>query len=546
MSNERLHVLLIDDDEAGADLVRDVLSGHAGRFDLVVAPTLAQAITHLGACRYDVALLDLTLPDSSGLASVAAISARFPETPVVVLTELADDQIAFQALDCGAQDYLPKGQAAREQLPRTLRHAIQRHQIQHENQRLVAKLEHLAHHDSLTELLNRHSFSAELARDWEHSLRSSSPLACVMLDADFFKRINDTYGHPAGDRVLKKIADVLRDNTQGAGGLREPAPPTGRASQAARFGGEEFCVLLPETDEAGALRWAEHVRQQIASEAIVVGGDQLRITASFGVAERLPDTEQMTELVTHADEALRIAKQLGRNQVVGFGRARSIANDAGGTTNGPFGDARAEDVMAPLVLYLRETHSYEKAVELLLSTRLESLPVVDRDGKLCGLISDEDLIARLLTEETWKSTLAESIRSKTVCFHRDASIGEVSEFLRRSAVRRIVVVDEDDKPIGMISGGTILRWMRNAQKRLHAARELAQDVGKVPSTLARITGALERLQREVKSLQGEVLDEAEDPSTSLIGGATRIQALLDESLSQAHRNRQLRTTASAT
>ena len=533
MSNERLRVLLIDDDEAEAELVRTALDVGADRFELAVAPTLERAITLLAGCRYDVALLDLTLPDSSGLASVAAVSSRFPETPVVVLTELADDQIAIQALDRGAQDYLPKGQATRAQLARTLRHAIQRHQIQHENQRLVARLEHMVHHDSLTELLNRHSFNAELARAWGHSLKASTPLACVMLDADFFKRTNDTYGHAAGDRVLQRIADVLRDS--GDGKLK-----------AARFGGEEFCILLPETDEAGALQWAEQVRQRIASQATEFGDDQLRITASFGVAERLPDTKQMTELVTHADEALRVAKQLGRNQVVGFGRARSIANDSGAATNGAFDKARAEDVMVPLVLCLRETHSYEKAVELLLSTRLESLPVVDRDGKLCGLISDEDLIARLLTEDSWQTTLAESVRCKTVRFHRDVPIGEVSEFLRRSALRRIVVVDEDDKPIGMISGGTILRWMRNAQKRLSPTAALAHEVCKVPSTLTRITGALERLQREVKSLQGEVLDEAEDPTTSLIGGATRIQALLDESLSQAHRNPQLRAVANAT
>lgn len=525
MSSNTLHVLLIDNDESEALLVRQALDMHANRFELVVLPTLERAIEQLACRRFDVVLLDLTLPDSSGLDSVAAIKDRFPETPVVVLTELADDQVALQALDQGAQDFLPKGQATRAQLDRTLRHAIQRHQIQRENQRLVERLEYMAHHDPLTGLLNRHSFTELLEREWQRSSQSGAALSCIMLDADFFKRINDTYGHAAGDRILKKIADVLRDDSDAV-------------AHAARFGGEEFCVLLPDTDERDAQRWAERVRQRIANEIVMFGNDQLHITASFGVAERLTDTRQMDELVTRADEALRVAKQLGRNQVVGFGRSRTVTGDVQNRVNRTFEEARAEDVMVPLVFCLRETHSYEQAVELLLGTRLESLPVVDRAGKLCGLVTDEDLIARLLTEDAWASTLNESVHRKTVCFRRDVSIGEVSEFLRRAAVRRIVVVDENDKPIGMISGGTILRWMRNSQRQQpKAARTLAEDVGSIPSTLGRITGALERLQQEVNSLQGEILDETEDTTTSLIGGATRIQALLDESLSQAHRNR---------
>jgi diguanylate cyclase (GGDEF)-like protein len=532
MNRETLHVLLIENDAGDALRVEHALWLGDGRFELAIASTLERAIQQLAARSFHVVLLDVTLPDSSGLDGVAIINEQFPEMPVVVLTELADDQLALDSLDRGAQDYLVKGQTSGPQLERTLRHAIQRHQIQCENQRLVGKLEHMAHYDSLTQLLNRRSFNNELEREWRRSTRLNLPLACVMLDADFFKRINDTSGHAAGDEVLRTVAELLRNSSRAT-------------DRVARFGGEEFCVLLPDTNEQNAVVWAERVREQIADAVIDYNGNQLRMTASFGVAQRLPDTTQMTELVSHSDEALLVAKQLGRNQVVAFGRSRSISGDEEAGVNDVFDDARAGDVMMPLVIYLRESHSYEQAVELLLASRLESLPIVDGDGKFAGLVTEEDLTARLLAEDAWQSTLMESVARKTVSFRRDVPLHEIGEFLRRAAVRQVVVVDARDRPIGIISGGTILRWLRNSQSRSKPARTLAAELSAIPSALGRISGALDRLQEEVNSLQGEIQDAPEDPATSLIGGATRIQALLDESLTQAHRAGRVRDSGTA-
>ena len=124
----------------------------------------------------------------------------------------------------------------------------------------MEQLTHMAHHDSLTGLLNRQSFNEELECEWSRSGRSGAPMSCVTLDADFFKRVNDNFGHAAGDAVLRKIAEVLQDCSRASDRL-------------ARYGGEEFCVLLPDTDEENAVQWAERVRGQIAAEAFQFAGD---------------------------------------------------------------------------------------------------------------------------------------------------------------------------------------------------------------------------------------------------------------------------------
>ncbi len=157
--------------------------------------------------------------------------------------------------------------------------------------------------DVLTGLLNRRAFQGYANMEWSRSKRHQLPLAFTMLDLDFFKQINDEFGHTAGDIVLKLVARQLQKQC--------------RASDSVcRFGGEEFCVLLPHTDEQGAASWAELARQAISALPATFNDKSIQVSASFGVAALQPSDERLDLLIDRADQALIAAKWAGRNRVV--------------------------------------------------------------------------------------------------------------------------------------------------------------------------------------------------------------------------------------
>ncbi|MFV8819262.1 GGDEF domain-containing protein [Haliea sp. E17] len=170
-----------------------------------------------------------------------------------------------------------------------------------------AQLTDLANIDELTGLANRRRVNVALQEELERACESRSNLSLIMLDVDFFKPYNDTYGHPAGDQVLKQLAEIMLGVTGRAGEL------------VARYGGEEFILLLPGASSEAALRTAERLRLLVEAAAIPhgAGGAGQRITVSQGVVTVLPeDHTRMEHLLTQADEALYSAKQRGRNQVI--------------------------------------------------------------------------------------------------------------------------------------------------------------------------------------------------------------------------------------
>jgi diguanylate cyclase (GGDEF)-like protein len=160
----------------------------------------------------------------------------------------------------------------------------------------------LAEHDALTGLFNRRAFDDHLARAIAREDRQGGRLALLLLDIDHFKKLNDTYGHPAGDAAL-------------AGTARRLERLLRKGDLAARYGGEEFAVILPGSDEAGALRMAERVRQALEKERMVFEGARLSVTASFGAAVWPADGREAPALLAAADRALYAAKQAGRNRV---------------------------------------------------------------------------------------------------------------------------------------------------------------------------------------------------------------------------------------
>ncbi|SHJ66394.1 diguanylate cyclase domain-containing protein [Propionispora hippei] len=173
--------------------------------------------------------------------------------------------------------------------------------------RLNEELRRISFLDALTGIANRRYFDEVLEREWQRAVRQKTPLALIMLDVDYFKIYNDTYGHLAGDSCLHFVAEALEMTTKRATDL------------VARYGGEEFAIILPETDEAGALAVGERIQDYIrrAKDELSASVLQTAITVSMGIAAEIPRlSEQPSELIAVADRALYEAKQAGRNRIV--------------------------------------------------------------------------------------------------------------------------------------------------------------------------------------------------------------------------------------
>lgn len=296
----RLHVLLVEDDVDESERVRRLLTGQPDAcFELAAARTLAEALACAQADPCDVILLDVSLPDSRGADGVQRLALALPRAPIVVLADLYDEPAALEALRHGAQDYLLKGAGDAAQLRRSIRYAVERKAFE-------SILSERAHFDSLTGLVNRALFEDRLSHALAQAGRTRKRVALMFIDLDGFKKVNDTFGHQAGDGVLKAVARLLHGIARGS-------------ETVARLGGDEFTVIL---EQVGTARHAAAVAARIlgALEApIAVRAGEIRVTCSIGVA-LFPDTATDAEsLLRQADTAMFHAKRSGRNNVRFFG-----------------------------------------------------------------------------------------------------------------------------------------------------------------------------------------------------------------------------------
>jgi len=292
--HESIQVLLVEDDAADAELVERLLSAQRNpRFQLTRVASLADALPRAQAGACDVVLLDLSLPDSLGLASLRELALAVPRMPIVVWTGLDEESTAIEAMRHGAQDYLVKGRHDSTLLGRSLRCAMERKTFD-------AHLADLAYYDQLTGLVNRTLFNDRLSHALARARRAGRRIALMFLDLDEFKQINDTHGHEAGDNVLQRVAEQLR------GAVRQ-------TETVSRFGGDEFSILIePFDDVATATTVAERILGRLQTP-VSLSGEEIRVSSSIGIALFPDDASDEKTLLRHADAAMFRAKCLGRN-----------------------------------------------------------------------------------------------------------------------------------------------------------------------------------------------------------------------------------------
>ncbi|UCE89941.1 MAG: diguanylate cyclase [Pseudomonadota bacterium] len=283
-------ILIIDDDADNAQYVAHTLEDSGMRTAIVTDPLcMLQALEEF---RPELILMDLYMPAASGAELVAVIRQQHNHagTPIVYLSAESETFVKLSAMKHGADDFISKP-IAPEHLVSTILARVQR----------FRQIRSLVINDSLTGLLDHGNTRDKLAAEVARAARNGHPLSFAMLDIDNFKEVNDTYGHTAGDAVIRALARLLRR------GLR-------RVDSVGRYGGEEFAVILPETDLANAAKALERIRDQFAGLRHSHGHEEFSITLSCGLA-RFPDCSDASRLNDAADNALYQAKAQGRNRV---------------------------------------------------------------------------------------------------------------------------------------------------------------------------------------------------------------------------------------
>jgi diguanylate cyclase (GGDEF)-like protein len=296
MPKEQIRVLLVEDNPGDGRLIKEMLAAPAYfgvTYRLSQTETLNMAIRVCQNNPIDAILLDLNLPDSTGLQTLEDLNSLFPHVPIIVLTGLNDEELTVQSVQHGAQDYITKEECTSQLLTRVIYYAMER-------KRIEAKLKHLATHDSLTGLPNRALFYDRLSLATSRTTRKNTgglnwKAAVMIMDLDSFKQINDTLGHESGDKVLRELAPRLRTSVR-------------QSDTVARLGGDEFAFILEGIqDRADCLHVIQKILKSL-NEPVILEGVYPPLSASIGICFFPDHAQDIDLLIRYADQAMYVAK----------------------------------------------------------------------------------------------------------------------------------------------------------------------------------------------------------------------------------------------
>jgi diguanylate cyclase (GGDEF)-like protein len=300
-------ILLVEDDRLQAKVTKEYLESTGYEVIWVEdgKSTIKAAKTH----PVDLILLDLVLPDMDGndVCRWLKLNQDTRRIPIIIVTVKNSATEKVEGFKAGADDYLSKPYNEIELNARIyacLRTKALQDELREKNRQLeevLSKVEILAITDPLTELYNRRHFEAIIEKEFNKTVRYKTPTSCLLIDIDHFKSINDEYGHRTGDKVLKEIANLIKNCLR-------------KVDTVARWGGEEFIVLLPETDKEQAVKAASRIIDTIRNHEFADISE--KITASIGIAS-VPESniESAEKLINVSDNALYEAKTRGRNRI---------------------------------------------------------------------------------------------------------------------------------------------------------------------------------------------------------------------------------------
>lgn len=302
VSGEGGKILVIEDKASSRARIVDALSPH---HEVSIEADPQEAAFRVAEGGYDLVVVSLDLADFDGLRLCSQIRSleRTRMLPILAIVHPEDTQRLVRGLELGINDYLVSPIDRDEMLAR-VRTQIRRHRFTQKLRDTLHTTMEMAITDGLTGLHNRRYLERHLAGLVDQASARNKPLSVLLLDIDFFKSVNDTYGHDAGDDVLREFSRRIRRTVR-------------NIDLVCRLGGEEFVVVMPDTDAPVAAIVGERIRQRIAGQAFLIeGGEQsISVTVSIGLSHRMKSGDTPESLLRRADEALYQAKREGRNRV---------------------------------------------------------------------------------------------------------------------------------------------------------------------------------------------------------------------------------------
>ena len=293
-----INVLIVDDDLSVRNTMDEYIA-NAG-FSTLAASSAEEAIELIEKNSFAVVITDIRLPGLGGLELTKVIKQK-NGSDVIVVTGYSDDYSYEEAINIGASDFVIKPVRLEELLLR-LRRVLKERQLSTERTRMMQKLQKLATTDGLTKLYNSRSFYSQLELEVDRYNRYKHPLSLLLLDIDNFKEFNDNFGHLEGDKVLVRFSQIIKSCLR-------------TNDSAYRYGGEEFTVILPETNGDEAKTVAQRIRSSLETEKFKPIPDRnAKITISIGVTQYFPK-EELSAFIRRADKAMYLSKKNGRNRV---------------------------------------------------------------------------------------------------------------------------------------------------------------------------------------------------------------------------------------